>query len=113
VYDHLFQLSLGGGSLNNLLVDGSTRHQPATQCELYYSKTTVLPIRDVYPGSRILIIIHPGPQIPDLGSRFSNPKTTAKEEGKFFFIFFLPFFCSHKYHKIENNFYFWTGKDIY
>jgi hypothetical protein len=35
VYDHLFQLPLGGGSLNNLLVDGSARHQPATQCELY------------------------------------------------------------------------------
>jgi hypothetical protein len=59
VYNHLFQLPLGGGSLNNLLVDGSARHQPATKCELY-SKNTVLRIRHVYPGSCLLSIPDPG-----------------------------------------------------
>jgi hypothetical protein len=36
-------------------------------------------IRDVYPGSRILIFTHPGSRIPDLGSRISDPKTATKE----------------------------------
>jgi hypothetical protein len=31
----------------------------------------MLRIRDVYPGSRIVIFIHPGSQIPDLGSKNS------------------------------------------
>jgi hypothetical protein len=45
----------------------------------------VLRIRDVYLGSRILIFIHPGFRISDLGSRIQN---------------------SNKYHKIENYFIF-------
>ena len=32
----------------------------------------VLRIRDVYPGSRILIFTHPGTRIPDLGSRIQK-----------------------------------------
>jgi hypothetical protein len=32
-------------------------------------------IRDVYPGSRILIFTHPGSRIPD-------PKTATKERGE-------------------------------
>ncbi len=43
----------------------------------------MLRIRDVYPGSRILIFTHPGSRIPDLGSRIQN---------------------SHIFHKIENYF---------
>jgi hypothetical protein len=46
----------------------------------YYLKRAVLQIRDVYPGSRILIFTHPGSRIsdpgsriPDLGSRISDP----------------------------------------
>jgi hypothetical protein len=35
----------------------------------------VLQIRDVYPGSRILIFSHPGSLIPD-------PKTATKERGE-------------------------------
>jgi hypothetical protein len=35
----------------------------------------VLRIRDVYPGSRILIFTHPGSRIPD-------PKTATKERGE-------------------------------
>ncbi len=50
---------------------------------------TVLRIQDVYPGSRILIFIHPGPWIPD-------PKTATKEKNKK--ISCPAFFCSHKYH---------------
>ncbi len=43
----------------------------------------VLRIRDVYPGSRILIFTHPGSRIPDLGSRISDPgsKNSNKREG--------------------------------
>jgi hypothetical protein len=48
----------------------------------------VLRIRDVYPGSRILIFTHPGSRIPDPGSKNS---TITKERGekKFVIIFFL------------------------
>jgi hypothetical protein len=46
----------------------------------------VLRIRDVYPGSRILIFTHPGSRISDPGSRIPHPKTGRKERGekKFF-----------------------------
>ncbi len=39
-------------------------------------------IRDVYPGSRILIFTHPGSRIPDLGSRIPDPgsKNSNKRE---------------------------------
>jgi hypothetical protein len=40
-------------------------------------QTAVLRIRDVYPGSRILIFTHPGSQIPDPGY-----KTATKERGE-------------------------------
>jgi hypothetical protein len=43
---------------------------------------TVLRIRDVYPGSRILIFTHPGPQILDLGSQIPDPKTAMKDRGE-------------------------------
>jgi hypothetical protein len=49
-------------------------------------------IRDVYPGSRILIFTHPGSRIPD-------PKTVTKERGEKNLLSY--FFCSHKFHKIE------------
>jgi hypothetical protein len=42
----------------------------------------VLRIRDVYPGSRILIFTHPGSRIPNLGSRIPDPKTARKERGE-------------------------------
>jgi hypothetical protein len=57
---------------------------------MYYS---VLRIRDVYPGSRILIFTHPGSRIPD-------PKAATKERGEKNCCH--TFFCSHKFHKIEN-----------
>jgi hypothetical protein len=38
----------------------------------WVKKIPVLRIRDVYPGSRILIFTHPGSRIPD-------PKTATKE----------------------------------
>jgi hypothetical protein len=53
----------------------------------------VLRIRDVYPGSRFLAI-------PDPRSRIPDPKTATKERGKK--ISCHNFFCSHKFHKIEN-----------
>jgi hypothetical protein len=51
----------------------------ASQVKFY----TVLRIRDVYPGSRILIF-YP--------SRIPDPTTVAKEEGEKFFV--LPFFVA-------------------
>jgi hypothetical protein len=59
----------------------------------------VLRIRDVYPGSRILIFTHPGSRIPDLGSRIPDPKTVTKERGEKNLLAY--FFCSHKFHKIK------------
>jgi hypothetical protein len=48
----------------------------------------VLRIRDVYPGSRILIFTHPGSRIsdpgsriPDLGSRISDPGSRISDPG--------------------------------
>jgi hypothetical protein len=52
-----------------------------SSCEQQTSRRTinvrypVLRIRDVYPGSRILIFTHPGSRIPD-------PKTATKERGE-------------------------------
>ncbi len=53
-------------------------------------------IRDVYPGSRILIFTHPGSRIPD-------PRTAIKERGDKKLVSHT-FFCSHKFHKIEHYF---------
>ncbi len=36
--------------------------------------SSLLRIRNVYPGSRILIFTHPGSRIPDLVTRISDPK---------------------------------------
>ena len=44
----------------------------------------MLRIRDVYPGSRILIFTHPGSRIPD-------PKTVTKERGEKKFVIILCF----------------------
>jgi hypothetical protein len=52
--------------------------------ELFVLKT-VWRIRDVYPGSRILIFTHPGSRIP-------NPKTATKERGEKKLLSYL--FCS-------------------
>jgi hypothetical protein len=51
---------------------------------LIYYYCTVWRIRDVYPGSRILIFTHPGFQIPDPGSRIPDIKTATKERGENF-----------------------------
>jgi hypothetical protein len=55
-------------------------------------KRPVLRIRDVYPGSRILIFTHPGSRIPD-------PKTATKErsEKKFDVI---PFYLATNFTKL-------------
>jgi hypothetical protein len=51
------------------------------------SKIPVWRIRDVYPGSRILIFTHsgcwmldPGSRIPDLGSRISDPRSKNQQQ---------------------------------
>ncbi len=57
---------------------------------------SVLRIRDVYPGSRILIFTHPGSRIQ---------KQQQKREVKFRKkISCYTFLCSHKFHKIVNYF---------
>jgi hypothetical protein len=60
----------------------------------------VLRIRDVYPGSRILIFTHSGSRISDPGSRIQKQqqKTGVKKIGCPTFLF------SHKFHKILHYF---------
>ena len=62
------------------------------------SLSPVWRIRDVYPGSRILIFTHPGSLILDLGSKNSNKREGWKK------ICCHNFLCSHKFHKIANYF---------
>ncbi len=49
----------------------------------------MLRIRDVYPGSRILIFTHPGYRITDPGSRIPDPKTVPKERDEKNFVIIL------------------------
>jgi hypothetical protein len=59
---------------------------------------SVLRIRNVYPGSRILIFTHPGSRISDPGSQIQ--KQQQMREVKNILLSYL--FCSHKFHKIAN-----------
>ncbi len=61
---------------------------------------SVLRIRDVYPGSRILVFNQPGSRISDPGSKNRNKREGWKK------IRCHTFFCSHTFHKIENYFIF-------
>jgi hypothetical protein len=65
------------------------------------SKIPVWRIRDVYPGSRILIFTHSGCWIPDLGSRIQKQQQKRGVKKK---KFSNNFFCSHKFHKIVKYF---------
>jgi hypothetical protein len=58
-------------------------------------KISVLRIRDVYPGSRILIFVHPGFRIQKQQQRRGLKKISCPT-----------FFWSRRYHKIENYFIF-------
>jgi hypothetical protein len=58
----------------------------------------VLRIRDVYPGSRILIFTHSGSRIPD-------PKTAIKERGEKEFVV-KPFFVATNFTKLKIIFFF-------
>jgi hypothetical protein len=53
----------------------------------------VLRIRDVYPGSRILIFTHPG-------SRILVPKTATKERGEKKFVV-IPFYVATNFTKLN------------
>ncbi len=61
-----------------------------------YVPVSVLRIRDVYPGSRILIFTHPGSRISDPGSKNSNKWEGWKK------ISCHNFLCIHKFLKIAN-----------
>jgi hypothetical protein len=52
----------------------------------------VLRIRDVYPGSRILIFTHPG-------SRIRDPKTATKERGEKKLVV-IPFYVATNFTKL-------------
>ena len=54
---------------------------------------SVLQIRDVYPGSRILIFTHPGSRIQKQQQKREVKKISCHT-----------FLCSHKFHKIGNYF---------
>ncbi len=74
---------------------------------MHYLKA-VLRIRDVYPGSRILIFTHPGSRIPDLGSRIpdlgSRIQKQQQKRGVRKKIWCHTFLCCHKFHKLEHYF---------
>jgi hypothetical protein len=61
------------------LIDVWIRTQRAGLANRRTTNLAVLRIRDVYPGSRILIFTHPGSRISDPGSRIPDPKTIPKE----------------------------------
>jgi hypothetical protein len=71
----------GGGVYQEKISIGTFANKEDNRASLchFRSLMAVLRIRDVYPGSRILIFTHPGSRIPD-------PKTGRKERGgkKFF-----------------------------
>ncbi len=66
-------------------------------------------IRDVYPGSWILILPIPDPGSWFYPSRIPDPKTVTKERGEKFF-FCHTFSFSHKFHKIVKYFIFGSLK---
>jgi hypothetical protein len=63
---------------------------------------SVLRIRNVYLGSRILIVSHPGSWISDLGSRIPDPETATKERGEKKFVV-IPFFVATNFTKFKIN----------
>jgi hypothetical protein len=90
--------SLKGTELTNIrkAVSKKTEKDPKKNIENNKFKLlTLLRIRDVYPGSRILIFIHPGSRIPD-------PKTATKEKGEKEFVV-LPFFVATNITKLRIN----------
>jgi hypothetical protein len=67
----------------------------------------VLRIRDVYPGSRILIFTHPGSRISDLGSRISDLGSRIQKQQQKRGVKKISchiFLSSYKFHKIEHYF---------
>jgi hypothetical protein len=82
---------VSGGCLDKLalVVEHSTLAH--LDNKFFNIKQPVLRIRDVYPGSRILIFTHPG-------SRIQKQQQKRGVKKKFVVITFS---CSHKFHKIE------------
>ncbi len=65
----------------------------------------MLRIRDVYPGSRILIFTHPGSRIPDLGSRIPDPGSkNSNKRKRWKKIRCQTFYVATKFNKIVNYF---------
>jgi hypothetical protein len=59
----------------------------------------VLRIRDVYPGSRILIFTHPGSRILDPGSKNSNKRERLKKRGEKKLVV-IPFYVATNFTKL-------------
>ncbi len=92
--------------------------------ELNYDLTLATPkpvlrIRDVYPGSRILIFTHsgsrisdPGSRSPEPGSRIPDPKTATEERGEKKFVV-KPFFVATNFTKLKIILFFkWWRKNL-
>ncbi len=58
-----------GGVVLLLLKENKNLYQTTVYSEITYDHESVLRIRDVYPGSRILIFTHPVSRISDPGSK--------------------------------------------
>ncbi len=68
---------------------------------MFQRLSRLMRIRDVYPGSRILIFTHPGSRILDLGSRIQK-----QQQKRWVKKFVIILFFNHKFHKIEYYFIF-------
>jgi hypothetical protein len=77
---------------NTALFNTSAVYLQAYPCP-HQGNNAVLRIRDVYPGSRILIFNHPGSRIPD-------PKTATKERGGKKFVV-IPFYVATNFTKLK------------
>jgi hypothetical protein len=76
--------------MSQVVLGGTERAAAFVTLFLWGFSLPVLRIRNVYPGSSFLTI-------PDPGSNNSNKRDWVK-------ISCPTFFCSHKYHKIDNYF---------
>jgi hypothetical protein len=83
------------------LRDDNTDNLAGNVPKLLYTWRAVWRIRDVYPGSRILIFTHLGSRIPDLGSRIPDPKTATTERGEKKFDV-IPFYVATNFTKLYN-----------
>ncbi len=99
IYPQSTELTRGPPELVSIFVyRGSSHRRQSAVCPKFdrdwLHRSPVLRNRDVYPGSGILIVTHPGSRISDPGSKNSYKREGWKE------ICCHTFICRHKFHKM-------------